>query len=157
MKRSASRNTPALIIATGALLVGATGGAVAAGLITGADIKDGTVTTKDIKNETLALSDISAAAEAALKGSAGAPGADGVSGWVMVTVTSESVPAGVSGTTVVDCPAGKKVTGGIVDWSEGYDPVSMRARSDSSIRAYGKNTTGPADTLVATIFCVTAP
>lgn len=166
MKRPALRTTPAIIITAGALLLGgATGGAVAAGMITGANIVDNSVTTKDIKNETLTLGDISAGAEAALQGEAGAPGApgapgadgtDGVSGWVMVTVLSDSVGAGANGTVVVDCPAGTKVTGGIVDWSEGYDPVSMRARSESSLRAYGKNTTGPADTLVATIFCVTA-
>ncbi len=155
MNITALRTTPALAIATGALLLSATGGAVAATLITGADIKDGTVTTKDIKNETLTLGDISAAAETALHGATGPAGADGVSGWVTVTVLSDSVAAGGTGTAVVDCPAGTKVTGGIVDWSEGYDPATLRMRSDTSLRAYGHNATGPADTLVATVFCAT--
>lgn len=150
MKLPAFRNTPAIIIATGALLLSATGGAVAASLITGADIKNGTVTTKDIKDETLTLGDISAGAEDALQG---ATGPAGVSGWVMVTVLSDSIATGTSGSVVVDCPAGKRLTGGMVDWSEGYGPVSMRARSESSMRAYGSNTRGVADTLVATIFC----
>ena len=49
---------PTIILAVVALLVGVSGGAVAAKLITGEDIKDNTVKSADIKNGTLVTKDL---------------------------------------------------------------------------------------------------
>lgn len=57
--RRSGRLTPlAIVIAALAILLGTTGGAVAAIVITGANIKDGTVTGADIKNGSLAGVDV---------------------------------------------------------------------------------------------------
>ncbi len=58
MKRSLPRSAPAVLIASGALLVAATSGAVAGGLITTAQIKDNAVTSSKIKNSNVKTADI---------------------------------------------------------------------------------------------------
>lgn len=49
---------PTIVLAVVALVVGVSGGAVAAKLITGKDVKDGSLTSKDIKNGTIATNDL---------------------------------------------------------------------------------------------------
>ncbi|HEY0949928.1 hypothetical protein [Nocardioides sp.] len=166
-----SRSAPALAIAAGALLLSATGGAVAATVITGADIKDGTVTTRDIKNSTLKTADLSAAAIAALEGDpgpagpqgdpgqAGPPGpvgpagAPGISGWELVS-NSTSVPSGADGTVYATCPTGKKtlgIAGYFVTGTEGIQ--SNLATATGAV--YGHNSKATANTLVIEIICAT--
>ncbi len=79
-----------MLVASAALLLSATGGALASAMITGADIKNGSVTTADVQNHTLAVKDLSGAAVAGLKGSDG-----------MVRAYAH-----VSGTTTVDRQSG---------------------------------------------------
>lgn len=175
MKLSALRNTPALLIATGALLLSATGGAVAAGMITGDDIKNGTVTTKDVKNETLRLDDISAAAEAALQGAqggqgdpgpagpagpAGPPGptgpagAAGVSGY-QVLESSKPVAASTSTNILLSCPVGKKVLGVSGHWASSNVAVQAILNVDGSGGKVFTSGIPGADTLLIRIVCAT--
>lgn len=172
MNLSGFRNTPAIIIATGALLLSATGGAVAAGLITGADIKNGTVTTRDIKNETLKLADISAEAETALQGStgpagpagpagpqgdtgpAGPAGPAGISGYEILH-NSKPVAASTATSIVLSCPAGKKALGMGGWWSTSSAAVQTVLHTTGT--GGGVYTTGipAADTLNISITCAT--
>jgi hypothetical protein len=79
-----------MIVAIIALIVAASGSALAATIITGAnikngsvtglDIKNGSLTGTDVKNSSLGTADLSATARAALKGQAGAQGPAGPSG-----------------------------------------------------------------------------
>lgn len=175
MKLSALRNTPALLIATGALLLSATGGAVAAGMITGDDIKNGTVTTKDIKNETLTLGDISAGAEAALQGAAGPAGpagptgpqgdagpagppgpagTAGVSGY-QVLESSKPVAASTSTNILLSCPVGKKVLGVSGHWASSNVAVQAILNVDGSGGKVFTSGIPGADTLLIRIVCAT--
>ena len=102
-----------MIVAVAALcmaLVGA-GGATAASLIT----------SKNIKNGTIKLEDISSSAKRALKGNAGAPGAQGVAGpaggFDPAKVTYVDGPTvtlgpGEAGSGDATCPSGAKVLSG---------------------------------------------
>lgn len=100
MFRTIRRPSPAMLVATAALVAGGTGTAAAAGLITGADIKNGSVKSVDIGNSSLKGIDVkngsltgadlkkasisadklTAAAKASLKGAKGDPGAPGLQG-----------------------------------------------------------------------------
>lgn len=103
MFRTIRRPSPAMLVATAALVAGGTGTAAAAGLITGADIKNGSVKSADIGNSSLKGLDVkngsltgadlkkasisadrlTAAAKASLKGDKGDkgdPGAPGLQG-----------------------------------------------------------------------------
>jgi hypothetical protein len=78
-----------------ALVVGLTGSAAAANLITGKDVKNGSLTSADIKNGSLKKSDLSQKTRNALsgdKGDTGAPGPQGPSG-----PKGDSGPAGPQG------------------------------------------------------------
>lgn len=72
--------TSAHAIAVLALVVGVTGSATAAALITGADIQDDTVSTKDIKDKNLKLKDFKPSERDKLKGEQGPPGPPGPPG-----------------------------------------------------------------------------
>lgn len=65
------RSTPAVALLAVALLVSASGGAVAGSLLTGKNIKDGSLTTKDVRDGTLRTADLSDAAIATLGGGGG--------------------------------------------------------------------------------------
>ena len=67
------RSIPSVALLVVALVLAASGGAVAAKKITGADIKRNTVTSKNIKDETLQPADFSAAAKSSLAGPAVPP------------------------------------------------------------------------------------
>lgn len=58
MNRFRYRPSPAMVVAIIALFVGASGGAVAAALITGAQVKDGSLTGRDVKDLSIAGRDI---------------------------------------------------------------------------------------------------
>lgn len=99
------------------LVLGATGGAVGASLITGADIKDGSVTTKDVKDKTLKTGDLSEKTLDALTGPRGAPGAPGAPGQVgyqFIDGPATPVNSAAFATLTVTCPAGTTVLGGSV-------------------------------------------
>lgn len=74
------RSAPAILIASGALLLSATGGAVAAGLVTSSQIKNNTIKSIDVRNGTLQTGDLSGAARAALAGQDGVNGTNGSPG-----------------------------------------------------------------------------
>jgi hypothetical protein len=80
MKSTLLRSAPAAGLVAIALIVSAGSGAVAAGLITGAQIKDGTVTTADVKDHTLKVRDFAATTKAQLKGAKGDQGIQGIQG-----------------------------------------------------------------------------
>jgi len=71
MKLSLPRSAPAVLIASGALLVAATGGAVAGGLVSSTDIKDNTIKSVDVRNGTLKRADLSSGTVRSLKGAYG--------------------------------------------------------------------------------------
>ena len=92
MKLSLPRSAPAVLIASGALLVAATGGAVAGSLVTSADIKDNTIKSVDVRNGTLKRADLSSGTVRSLKGAYGRVSTDGFvsnqSGGITVTQPS---------------------------------------------------------------------
>jgi hypothetical protein len=122
------RSIPGVAVLVVALVLAASGGAVAAKKIDGGDIKNGSLTTKDIKDQTLAPADFSAAAKSSLAGPAGPAGPAGVKGatgpagpgfddfeWLEVT---ETVPANTDDLVAEgDCPAGKQVVGAWAFWN----------------------------------------
>lgn len=69
------RSSTAVLALSAALVVSASGGAVAGSLITGKNIQDGSVTTKDIRDGSLRTADLSAATIVKLRGTATAGGA----------------------------------------------------------------------------------
>jgi len=148
------RSISVVAIATGALLLAASTGAVAGSLVTSAQIKDNTIRSVDVKNGTLKLSDISAGAKTHLQGQTGAPGAPGtpgVSGRVLVTADS-SIGANGSGYTGVDCPAGTVVLGGGGEFLSSNQGVQVRLEN-ARVYALGKNDLGSAQTLRAYAIC----
>ncbi|WP_134740614.1 hypothetical protein [Nocardioides sp. 503] len=71
-----------LAVAAGALVLTATGGAVAGTMITGAQIKNGTVTSADVKDRSLRTADLAPKAVARLRGQQGPKGQPGAPGTV---------------------------------------------------------------------------
>lgn len=77
------RTAPVIALVAVVALLAASGGAVAASLITSARIQDNTIRSRDVRNGTLKLADISSAAQSALQG----PG----SPWAMVNAAGTLV------------------------------------------------------------------
>ncbi len=165
---STPRQTSLLVgVAAVALLFGATGGAVAGGVVTGKQIKNSSVTGKDIKNRSLGTADLSASALSTLHGAAGAPGAPGspgspgvsgtpgVSGYVL-TGHLQNVAAGTPTTMDVDCPGAKKLVGAAAYWSTANDAVQVLFKDDNTASAYTAGVPA-ADALILQVVCVTAP
>ncbi|WP_193613057.1 hypothetical protein [Nocardioides lijunqiniae] len=69
-----------LAVAAGALVLTATGGAVAGTLITGAQVKNGTLTSADVKDRSLRTADLAPKAVARLRGKQGPKGQAGAPG-----------------------------------------------------------------------------
>lgn len=154
MKTTSLRGLPLLLVLAGMLVLGATSGAVAGGLVTSAQIQDDTIKSKDVHDGTLKVSDLSDTARADLKGdpgTPGSPGSPGVSGWNRVS-HSESVLAESNGSSVAHCPAGQKVLGGGGDFSGGYDGVQI-SLGDDFVTVYGHNTKTVGNTLWAYAIC----
>ncbi len=119
------RTIPGVALLVIALVVAASGGAVAAKKITGADVKNSSLTSKDIKDQTLQPADFSPAAKSSLAGPAGPAGAKGATGatgpgfddFEYLEVT-ETIPANTDDIVAEgDCPAGKQVVGAWAFWN----------------------------------------
>ncbi|WGX99350.1 hypothetical protein [Nocardioides sp. L-11A] len=123
------------IVAVLALVVAMSGGAYAAGKITGKQIAKNAISSKHLKDGQVTAADLSADAKAAAagpagpRGAAGAPGAPGISGYEIVTGTSaESTGAGDWVDLVVNCPPGKKVLTHGATWTK-LDPSDVKGVS----------------------------
>lgn len=130
--------SPALLVATLALLLSMTGTAVAAGLITGGQIANNTVSHLDVKNNDLRSADVQdnalksidvlngtlkaidfapnqlqpgPAGPAGPQGPAGQQGAPGLAGLEIVKAQS-ALSSDTQRSMPVTCPAGKMVVGG---------------------------------------------
>ncbi|MBJ7357234.1 hypothetical protein [Nocardioides sp.] len=91
-----------MLALAGALAVGATGGAVAGTMVTGADIKNGSVTGKDVRDESLTTKELSPAALDQLEGEPGPAGSTGPAG-----------PAGPAGPEGPSGPSGPPGAAGV--------------------------------------------
>ncbi|HWU24039.1 MAG TPA: collagen-like protein [Nocardioides sp.] len=80
MRRISLGRVPLVLGSVALLVAGATAGATATSLITGAQIKDGTVTGRDVKDGSLGTRDLAASARAQLRGQTGPSGAPGSPG-----------------------------------------------------------------------------
>lgn len=114
------------VVALLALVVALSGGAYAAGKITGQQIAKNAITSKHIKNGQVTSADLSAEARTRLTGPRGAAGTPGVSGYQVVTGTSaKATGAGDWVDVTVSCPAGKKVLTHGVTWTK-LDPSDIQ-------------------------------
>lgn len=96
------------VVAAAALVLITTGGATAAGLITGKEIKDGSVSTKDVKNGSLLLKDFKKSERSKLVGPAGPAGGTGATG-----ATGAAGAAGAAGASAfAPPPSGTVIKGG---------------------------------------------
>jgi hypothetical protein len=136
--------TPSFVIATLALVLAAISGvATAAPLITGRDIAKNAVTTKHIKDKTVQATDLAPKTRTALRGPAGTPGQDGVSGYEVVSgdsAASQSDDDWIHAT--VNCPPGKQALGHGVEWvyvgEDAYGPgVLFRSPNTASLLPNG--------------------
>ena len=160
MKRFLPSTTAAALLAA-ALFVSATGGAVAGSMITGKQIKNGSVTGKDLKDESVSTADLAPSTlvagppgPAGAPGAAGQPGIAGVSGYQVVTATDTQVSndAGLQADGI--CTGGRKPLGATASFSRRFNlaPV-VQTLSDTTIRAFGINDNGGAETLTLTVYC----
>ncbi|GAB4013145.1 MopE-related protein [Nocardioides ultimimeridianus] len=92
MRRISLGRVPLVLGSVALLVAGATAGATATSLITGAQIKDGTVTGRDVKDGSLSSRDLAASARAQLRGQTGPSGAPGSPG-----PTGPTGPSGAPG------------------------------------------------------------
>lgn len=146
------RSTPAFVILAGALLVGASGGAVAGAMITGAQIKDGTVSGADIKNFSIGSQDITPGAKQTFLQPSP------VSGYEVVK-DQITVAGSVFGSIKVSCPAGKVVTGAGSFWGQTSVAPQTYPNSSTPTEAFiaeGINPSPNDNLLVLTVFCVEA-
>jgi hypothetical protein len=133
------RSLPSVALLVVALVLAASGGAVAAKKITGADVKNSSLTTKDIKDQTLQPADFSDAAKSSLAGPAGPAGPKGTNGtpgtpgapgpgfddfaWFDVT---ETVPMDTDDLVAEgDCPAGQQVVGAFAFWANHNEALQV--------------------------------
>jgi hypothetical protein len=154
-RSTVSISTAALVLA-GAVLVSATGGAVAGSLITSADVKNGSLTGKDVKDGSLKTADLAAGTRTTLTGPAGAPGAagaPGLSGIVTVTAHLYSVAPGAEGTLAKTCPEGKAALSAAAYWDDSSDAVQVVIGSGGGATAYFENNTGGEDDLGLQVRC----
>lgn len=114
------RPSPALAVATVALVVASTGSAVGASLITGRQVKNGSLTGRDIKNHSLTRSDVrgvGARGPAGPAGPAGAPGPAGPPGptalakLTRIQQNGSVAPGDVNGVSA-SCPPGMNIVSG---------------------------------------------
>ena len=160
--------SPALVLAFLALFAAFTGGAIAAGKITGKQIKDASLTGKDIKNDSLSGTDIKGQVKGATgprgdTGPAGPRGAPGGTG----TVTYRSAVAPVppeGGAVTASCPDGQVPTGGGVfslsgDVTVDYErPAAILAGDEipDSWEAFVSNQGAEDVAVTVTVICVAA-
>ena len=161
------RTLPGVALLVIALVVAASGGAVAAKKITGADIKNSSLTTKDIKDQSLQSADFSAAAKSSLAGPAGPAGAKGATGatgpgfadftWTEVT---ETVPAMTDDLVAEgDCAAGQQVVGAFAYWNDHNEAlqVSVNFVGDHGQAVAWSDGVDTVDDVVLQFSCATLP
>jgi hypothetical protein len=122
------RPSPALVVASIALLVALSGTSYAAitlprNSVGTAQIKAGAVTSPKVRNGSLGVTDLSARAQRALKGQTGPqgpagpkgdkgdPGPVGIAGLELVTASSQ-LDSSTEKTLLVTCPENQRLTGG---------------------------------------------
>ena len=144
------RTTPTLLIATGCLLLGSTGGAAAGRMVSGKQIKNNSVTSLDIKNRTLGTQDLAPAVQKALKVD---PRMGRVSQYSIVT-ESLAVEGGPTETAVATyCPAGTRVLGASGWWEESNEAVAIVIGAGGSYVAAFTQGVRVDDVLVARATC----
>lgn len=149
---SLPRSTPALVLLAGALVFGASGGAVAGAMITGAQIKNGTITGADIKNGTIGSKKITFGARSTFLQ------ASPVSGYEVLS-RRQSVAGSAPGIIQVSCPGDKVITGAGAFWEETSVAPQVYPNSgtpDTTFVAQGVNPSVNENGLVLTIYCVEA-
>jgi hypothetical protein len=160
MTRAQRPSLLAVVVASAALVLSATGGALAGATVTGAQIKNGSVTGKDVKDRSLKVKDLSAKTQDQLRGSrgpagptgdtgpkgatgntgpkgdTGATGAAGVSGWVRIVANKA-----VSGDDSVakDCTGNRKLLGATGHLTNAVHPVTVFFDDDNTAIAYVEN------------------
>jgi hypothetical protein len=141
------RSAPVLLLATGALTLALTGGAVAAGLVTSADIRDGTVASVDVKDGTLGVRDLSGAAQSSLRGVTGVT--------KVVQLRQQAFPHEFV-TLSATCPAGKVAIGAGGSWTDSEVPpmVWMDQTDPKTWHARGENPNDLKADLQLTVWCV---
>ncbi|HWJ80798.1 MAG TPA: hypothetical protein VNS55_01070 [Nocardioides sp.] len=144
MKNFSLRGLPALLVLAVTLVLGATSGAVAGGLITSAQIKDGNVRSVDIKDGTVGLADLSQNIRTGL-----------LHGFEVRVASSGAIDPGGTTSVRADCPDGKVALGGSVDWGTEDADVTTSYRGSTYFVGRGRNTVGGADTLVVVVTCAT--
>ena len=145
------RSTPVLVLLAAALLLGASGGAVAGAMITGAQIKDNTVTTADSRTATWPPRTWRRP-RASLKGQTGKQPA--IAALEFVENKSPVVGAGESGFATALCPVGKRPISVTADWLGSNLPTGTRLASVGRQGfGYGFNTTASDDTLRVQVLC----
>ncbi len=107
------RPSPALVVATAALVGAATGTSYAVGKYTGAQIAANAIVGKHVKNGSLRDADFSTSAHAALKGATGPRGAKGAANLVPGTVVGPAGSAGPAGASGSAGPRGATGAAGI--------------------------------------------
>jgi len=144
------RSTPVLVLLAGALVVGASGGAVAGTMITGAQIKDGTVTGADVKNGSIGSQDITPGARSTFLQ------ASPVSGYEFLT-GRRTVAGSAPGLVEVSCRNDKVITGAGSCW-ESVAPQAYpdSGTPDTTFVAQGTNPSVNENVLVLTSLCVEA-
>lgn len=144
------RSAPALLLLAGALVLGASGGAVAGAMVTGAQIKDGTVTGADVKNGSIGSKDITPGAKQTFFQPSAVSGYEVVKDQVTVAGSSQ-------GSIKVSCPEGKDVVGAGSFWGQtSVAPQTYPATGDptDTFVAEGLNPIATDNLLVLTIYCV---
>ena len=172
------RPSSGLVVGIIALIVAASGSAVAASLITSAQIKDGTIQLRDInkkartalKGQTGPAGAIGATGLQGKPGAAGAngaqgnPGAAGANGATNVVVrqgTLISVANGATGLVTASCNAGERATGGGnsisggAGWQviESFPTPGTAGSTPTGWRVDATNNTGATNNLVAIVVC----
>ena len=143
MKSQVLRSTPAAVVLCGAVLLSASGGAVAGSMVTGAQIKNGTVTSADLKNRSVKPADLSPTTTRRLQ-RVGA----------YERITKQAVVAGDNGQIAAPCAAGSMVLGVAAHWQLSFaGPQTVINEANTVGMSFGTNNSGANDTLIVDVTC----
>jgi hypothetical protein len=142
MKITGPTRLPLVAALCVAALLGASGGAVAERLVTGADIRDESITQVDIKDGSIAPQDLSRQTNKAVRR---------VGGYALVTRETEasSGPTAVSGA----CPRGTRVLGVSGYFGVSNLPVQTLISDDAKGAVALSDGITPDDTLIVQVVC----
>jgi hypothetical protein len=157
------RVSPSIVLAMLAVVFTASGGAFAAGQITGAQIKDGSLTGRDIKNKSLTPVDFHGSTVGARgpqgfqgpfgpQGVPGTPGAPGLSNLTDVKA-SQAVAPGGNGSPTAFCPAGTTVVGS--GFTSSVANVGFVEKFGTFVGGFFFNNTGITVTVEVQAICAT--